>query len=94
MQSTEDVRTRLQYSKDGQVHETTAWKNNSNDNNYNNDDDDDNNNNNDTDTERNNSRFLFTISSVCHVLSPACWLEWPGHNRVQITSNSLGTYHV
>ena len=26
--------------------------------------------------------------------SPTCTLKWPGHNRVQITCNTSGAYHV
>ena len=43
--------------------------------------------------QRCSSRF-FTISSLCWELSPTHTLKWPKHNRVQITCNTLSTYHV
>ena len=37
---------------------------------------------------------LFTIRSLCRKLSPSRTLKWPGHNRVQITCNTLSAYHM
>ena len=39
------------------------------------------------------SRFL-TISSLRGELSPTRTLKWPGRNRVKITCNTSGAYHV
>ena len=54
-----------------------------------------NNNNNDDNnrTERRNSR-LFTITPLRREPSPTRTLKWPRRNRVQITCNTLGAYHV
>ena len=43
--------------------------------------------------ERRKSRF-FTISSLCHELSPTCTLNGPERDRVQITCNTSSAYHV
>ena len=61
--------------------------NNNNSNNYNNN----NNNNNNNRIQRHNSRF-FTISSLCHELSPTRTRKWPERNRVQIMCNTSTTY--
>ena len=43
----------------------------------------------------NNNQFeIFTISSLRHELSPTNTLQWPGHNRVQISCNTSSAYHV
>ena len=39
-------------------------------------------------------RDFFTISSLRRELSPTRTLLWPGRNRVQITCNTSGAYHV
>ena len=39
-------------------------------------------------------RDFFTISSLCHKLSPTRPLKWPGCNHVQIICNTLSAYHV
>ena len=69
-------------------HDSKSWHNNDN-----NDDDNNNNNNNNNCIQRSNSRF-FTISSLRREPSPTHTLKWPGHNRVQITWNTLNAYHV
>ena len=43
--------------------------------------------------QRRSSR-LFTIFSLCRVLSPTLTLKWPRHNRVKITCNTSSAYHV
>ena len=53
----------------------------------------DNNNNDNNCTERHDSRF-YTISLLCHELSPTCTLKWPGHDIVQITCNTSGAHHM
>ena len=50
-------------------------------------------NNNNNRIQRRYSR-LFTISSQRRKPSPTRTLKWPGHNRVQITCNTLSVYHV
>ena len=37
---------------------------------------------------------FFSISSVCHELSPTCMLKWPRRNRVQTTYNTLSANHM
>ena len=39
-------------------------------------------------------RDFFKISSLRRELSPTCTLKWPRRYRVQITCNTLSTYHV
>ena len=51
------------------------------------------NNNNNNRIQRRYSRF-FTVSSQHRELSPTRTLKWPGRNRVQITFNTWGAYHV
>ena len=73
---------------------TTTTNNNNNNNDDDHDDDnDDDDNNNDNCIQRRNSSFL-TVSSLRRELSPTRTLKWPNHNRVKITCNTSGAYHV
>ena len=51
------------------------------------------NNNNNNHIQRRYSRF-FTSSSQRHELSPTRMLKWPRRNRMQITCNTSGAYHM
>ena len=53
-------------------------------------------NNNSSSSNRNqrHSSRCFTISSLCHELSPTRTLKWPGCSHVQTTGNTSSAYHV